>query len=226
MRIRAAYRVGEDLKFLGNLDMLNLMGRALRRADVPFALSEGFNPHIKLSLGTVLPVGVWGKNEYFDLELSCPQDTTQFMAQLNPVLPPAMHIKKCIEIPADAPSLMKTVNAASYTYVMKPTHSDYSALADKWLSQSILPVPSHGKKKGAAKDLRPGLYKIDVNTQEDFVIINIWVSVGEPVNVRYDELLDLLHISGIHLTEVMDVYRSGNYILENNNFYSPMEKVR
>jgi len=70
MRIRAAYRVGEDLKFLGNLDMLNLMGRALRRADVPFALSEGFNPHIKLSLGTVLPVGVWGENEYFDLELS------------------------------------------------------------------------------------------------------------------------------------------------------------
>jgi len=121
---------------------------------------------------------------------------------------------------------MKTINAAAYTYVMKPSHSDYFALADKWLSQSILPVPSRGKRKGTAKDLRPGLYKIDVNTQEDFVIINIWVSVGEPVNVRFDELLDLMHISGIHLTEVMDVYRSGNYILENNNFYSPMEKVR
>ena len=63
MRVRMEYRVGNDLKFLGNLDMMNLMSRALRRARIPFALSEGFNPHIKFSLGTVLPVGV-GEREY------------------------------------------------------------------------------------------------------------------------------------------------------------------
>lgn len=226
MHIRAVYRVSEDLKFLGNLDMLNLMGRALRRADIPFALSEGFNPHIKLSLGTVLPVGVWGENEYFDLELNRPMDTTQFAAQLNPVLPSAMRIKDCIELPADAPSLMKAINAAMYTFTLKRTFFDYAGLAEDWMSQSTLPVSSRGKKKGVVKDLRPGLFKIDVNTQEDFVIINIWVNVGEPVNVRYDELLDLLQISGIDPADVIDVCRSGNYIREDSNFWSPMEKVR
>jgi radical SAM-linked protein len=70
MRVRMEYRVGNDLKFLGNLDMMNLMSRALRRARIPFALSEGFNPHIKFSLGTVLPIGVWGEREYLGQYIS------------------------------------------------------------------------------------------------------------------------------------------------------------
>ncbi len=68
MRLRAEYSVGRNLQFLANLDMMHLMERALRRAAIPCQLTEGFNPHIKLSMGTILPVGVWGKNEYFDLD--------------------------------------------------------------------------------------------------------------------------------------------------------------
>ncbi|MDD3890543.1 MAG: TIGR03936 family radical SAM-associated protein, partial [Syntrophomonadaceae bacterium] len=75
MRLRAEYRIGPELKFLANLDMMNVIGRTLRRAAIPYALSEGFNPHIKLSLGTVLPVGLWGEKEYFDLELTMPVET-------------------------------------------------------------------------------------------------------------------------------------------------------
>ncbi|HBQ86380.1 MAG TPA: radical SAM protein, partial [Syntrophomonas sp.] len=63
MYLRAEYRLGPELKFLGNLDTMHLMERALRRAGIPYALSEGFNPHIKLSMGTVLPVGLWSEKE-------------------------------------------------------------------------------------------------------------------------------------------------------------------
>ena len=78
MRLRAEYRVGSDLRFLSSLGLMHMMERAFRRAEVPYALSEGFNPHIRLSMGTVLPVGIWGEHEYFDLELERDMDEREF----------------------------------------------------------------------------------------------------------------------------------------------------
>ncbi|KUG04251.1 hypothetical protein ASZ90_018257 [hydrocarbon metagenome] len=225
MRLRAEYRVGRDLKFLGNLDMMNLMSRAMRRAGIPFALSEGFNPHIKLSMGTVLPVGVWGENEYFDLELKQDMEPHEFMARMNRVLPHGMEIRQCVKMDDKEPALMRIINAASYTFILKNIDHDYSDLPDKIMIQNQLLVKSRGKQKGIDKDLRPGIFKIAVNYQQESVMISIWVNVGEPVNVRYDELLDLLKDQGIEHEEVADIYRSGNFIRAGNLFYSPFEKV-
>ncbi len=226
MRLRAEYRVESNLKFLGNLDMMNLMTRALRRAAIPFALSEGFNPHVKLSMGTVLPVGVWGKKEYFDLELIQEMHPGDFIEKMNRVLPLGMEIQQCIKLDDKQDALMKIINAASYTFVLKPSDYDYSALPDRLMSQDKLLVKSRGKQKGIDKDLRPGIFKITVNYYEQSVMIGIWVNVGEPINVRYDELLDLLKDQGVKHEEVLDIFRSENFMRAGNVFYSPFEKVR
>ena len=42
---------GEELRFLGHLDYLRTLERAVLRAGIPVAFSEGFNPHMKLSRG-------------------------------------------------------------------------------------------------------------------------------------------------------------------------------
>jgi radical SAM-linked protein len=91
--------------------MMHLMSRALRRGNIPYALSSGFNPHIKLSMGTVLPVGLWGEQEYFDLELSQAMDLDEFLRRMQEALPPYLEIRRCWEIGADIPSLMKSINA-------------------------------------------------------------------------------------------------------------------
>jgi len=226
MRLRAEYKVGSDLKFLGTLDMMNMMGRALRRASIPFALSEGFNPHIKFSMGTVLPVGVWGENEYFDIELAQDMDPVEFVDRLNKVLPDAMKVKHCLKIKDNELALMKVINAACYTFVIKRDDYDILNLPEELMSSDTLIVAGRGKKKGIQKDLRPGIYKITINYQQDSVMINTWVNVGEPVNVRYDELLDLLIQWGVKQKSVSDIYRSANYIRSGSMFYSPLEKVR
>jgi radical SAM-linked protein len=218
------YRVGNNLKFLGNLDMINLMSRVLRRARTPFALSEGFNPHIKLSLGTVLPVGVWGEREYLDLELAEEIEPTVLVEQLNRVLPSDMEIKRCIKVDEKQPALMKTINAASYSFILE-SNDDYLALPERIMGEEQLLVKSRGKQKGVDKDLRPGIYKITVLPQEESVIIKIWVNVGEPVNVRYDELRDLLVAQGVKPEAIVNIFRSGNYIRIGTDFYSPLEKV-
>ncbi len=225
MRLRAEYRVGSDLKFLGNLDTMNLMSRALRRAGIPFALSEGFNPHIKLSMGTVLPVGVWGEKEYFDLEIMQEMQPDEFMEKMNRVLPLGMEIEQCVKLNEQEAALMKIINAACYTFILINNEHDYSELSDNIMRQNKLIVKSRGKQKGIDKDLRPGIFKITVNYHRESAMISIWVNVGEPVNVRYDELLDLLKEQGIKHEEVVNIVRSGNFIRVGNLFYSPLEKV-
>jgi len=226
MRLRAEYRVGPELKFLANLDMMRLMERTLRRAAVPYTLSKGFNPHIKLSMGTVLPVGLWGQKEYFDLELRYDMVPEEFMTKVNECLPVYMRIKKCIKIPDSAPSLMKVINAASYSFVVGEPCIDLQQWRERILAADSLTVKSKGKKRNVDKDLRPGIYKVDVYKWQNFGIIDIWTDAGEAVNIRYDELAAMLAVTGIEEASIDDIFRSGNYIKEGARFYSPMEKVR
>lgn len=221
MHLRVEYRVGQDLKFLANLDMMHLMERALRRAEIPYALTDGFNPHIKLSMGTVLPVGLWGEKEYFDLELRQDMDQDDFLAQMNSTLPVGMRINKCVQIPDGTPSLMKIIAAADYCYVIKDEITDLHEKIKAILAEKHLPVPSRGKKKDVEKDLRPGLFALEL-IKKDTDIINVRVAAGEPLNIRYDEILELFVRWDIPGESIADIYRSGNYVKAGNDFSSPL----
>lgn len=55
---------------LSHLEVAHSLERAVRRANLPFAVSQGFSPHMKLAFGSALPVGVGGRDELFDLHLT------------------------------------------------------------------------------------------------------------------------------------------------------------
>lgn len=226
MRIRCEYLAGPELKFLSNLDMMRMMERALRRAEIPYALSEGFNPHIKLSMGTVLPVGIWGKNEYFDLELKNRVSPDWLRQQLNTVLPAGVEIKRAKEIDYREPALMKIINSAAYAFVLQEILlADLEQLKEELMQRPAWEVKSRGKKKDVIKNLKAGIFKMEMKGQEDSVIINLTVATGEPVNIRFDELQDLLLSIGIKEENIIDIYREANYVKIQEEYFTPLEKV-
>jgi radical SAM-linked protein len=222
MHLRAEYRVGPELKFLANLDMMHLMERALRRAAIPYLLTEGFNPHIRMSMGTVLPVGLWGEREYFDLELQVmpPED---FMRRMNQVLPFGMEIHRVQELSLGTPSLMKVVNAAEYAFMIRSDGLDLGCITAQIMAQGEIWVQNRGKNKQLKKDLRPGIYTLELQSQGAAEIICFKVSVNEPVNVRFDEILEVLIRCGVVSELILDFWRRGNYIKQGDRFYSPLE---
>ncbi len=226
MRLRAEYSVGPELKYLSNFDLMHLMQRALRRGGIDYALSQGFNPHIKLSMGTVLPVGLWGLKEYFDLELKADIELASFIRQMNRVLPPAVRIHRSISLPGGEPSLMKMINAASYSFSCRPGAILWDKIAADLESASELIVPGKGKKKNVNKDIRPGIFHGAIENDAGFDIIRIWVSSGSVNNVRFDELKEALSALGMPEEKLAEVYRCGNYAMYDGHFYSPLEKVK
>lgn len=68
-RLRVKYQITGRLAYLSHLETIRSMERVVRRARLPFAITEGFNPHMKIAFGPALPVGAGSKGEYFDLRL-------------------------------------------------------------------------------------------------------------------------------------------------------------
>src|SRR5437588_7555679 len=66
-RIRFA-KVGRAA-FLGHLDLVRLLARSFRRADLPLAVSRGFSPKPRVSFGPALGLGVPSLGELMDVDL-------------------------------------------------------------------------------------------------------------------------------------------------------------
>lgn len=68
-RLRVTFGKTGRLALLSHLELIRALERAVRRAQLPFAVTEGFSPHMKIAFGAALPVGVGGTEEIFDLQL-------------------------------------------------------------------------------------------------------------------------------------------------------------
>lgn len=61
-----------DICYLGHLEILQVVFRILRRANIQTNFSKGFNPSPKVSFGPALPVGTRSMAEYFVMDLPAP----------------------------------------------------------------------------------------------------------------------------------------------------------
>src|SRR5439155_18046724 len=66
-RIRFA-KVGRAA-FLGHLDLVRLLARSFRRADLPLAMTRGFSPKPRITFGPALGLGVPSLGEIMDVDL-------------------------------------------------------------------------------------------------------------------------------------------------------------
>ena len=64
--------------------------RAVRRAGLPIAYSQGFNHHMKISWGNALKVGATSSGEYAELQIDGWIKPFELMDSLNKELPPGI----------------------------------------------------------------------------------------------------------------------------------------
>ena len=79
--------------YIGHLDLMRLFVRAMRRADLPLKMSEGFSPHPKFSIKRALKLGVESENEEASIVLRIPVDEVEFKNKLQEQLPEGIEIK-------------------------------------------------------------------------------------------------------------------------------------
>jgi radical SAM-linked protein len=81
------------MRYISHLDLMRLFMRAMRRAQLPLKLSQGFSPHPKLSLKRALKLGVESQQEEAVILLNFPVTPDDFKDRLQKQLPEGIEIK-------------------------------------------------------------------------------------------------------------------------------------
>jgi len=112
-RYRFVFSKRGDARFLSHRMVMDALERAFRAASLPVHFTEGYNPHIRLSMGPALPLGVEGLAESFDVDCTAPVRRRHLEA-VNALLPGGLEITDATPLLPGAPSLGKLADAARY----------------------------------------------------------------------------------------------------------------
>lgn len=114
MRMMVVFEKGRDLRFIGHLDLMRAMQRALRRSGLPIRYSNGFNPHIRLSFAAPLSVGVAGLRELMEVPVEDGVTERTFTDAMNAALPACLQVRECQAVEDGFPTLMSLVAGSRY----------------------------------------------------------------------------------------------------------------
>ena len=222
-KIRLAYQKGEEVRFTSHLDTVRIFERAVRRARVPVAMSQGFHPHLKMATGPPLPLGYTSRSEYLDMEVNgnLPRD---FETLLNRHLPTGLKVLETEEIVGDVSSLNESITSASYRL-----------LWNGWLSTEALNGYVHAFMKKNAyriKRMRKGIEKeVDIRMYvEDISVTNgemeLVLRFGPQGTARVEEVVDAVLPDYENPLEQVRIERTGLYIETQGVRRTPLEIIR
>ncbi len=125
-KLRLRYAKRGPLRFTSHRDVARAFERALRRARVPMAYSQGFNPHPKISWIGASPTGVASEAEYVEIQLVEVLEPTELVRMLDAAMPPGLDLLEAVGVPigADGGSLADRMEASRWRIELPGVSSD------------------------------------------------------------------------------------------------------
>lgn len=199
-RYRVKFSKDGPARFSSHLDMVRFFDRCTRRASLPVAFSEGFNPHPKFSFAAPLPVGIAGMAELMDMELTRPINTTELAQKLAENMPEGYEILDVKEAKDKGPALMAMVSRADYraTAALPIGYSEPELNSSIYNIMNYGPLPVVREIKGKIKetDIREGIFSLTGSVKGHILEINMELLIGSTGNVRPNEVLLKLNQDG------------------------------
>lgn len=138
------------MKFIGHLDVMRYFQKAMRRAEIDIAYSEGMSPHMIMSFAQPLGVGLTSDGEYMDVEVRTPIASEDAISRLNRVGVDGIVVTQWRQIPEDkANKAMTLVAGADYELRFRKGYApkgDWQSQISHFYAQKSIPVIKKTKK--------------------------------------------------------------------------------
>lgn len=158
-RYRMRFAKRGDLRWIGHQDLLRLLERALRRAELKLGMSQGFHPKPRMSFPSALALGMEGHAEVMEFELTEPLPVTDVAARLRAEFPADLAVLSLDLLPHF--SNKAVVIAASYSIAIPfDRRMEIAAAIADWTAGPIRLVAKKGSDRMV--DPRRGLTKIEI----------------------------------------------------------------
>jgi radical SAM-linked protein len=223
-KLRFRFAKAGTLRLLSHHDLMRCLERMLRRAGVPFKSTAGFHPTPRLVFALSLPLGVLGREEVVELELTRPCDPADVLARLNAQAPEGLSFTRVSVVPMRATAIPRRVG---YTLPLPEDRSAETAgratelmRAEKVWVDRLRPSPkrlnirpylrrvivaSGGRGSyspglapgpGPAPGASPGLYENQLGIHAPARLeLDLWVT--QTGTARADELVKLLGLADL-----------------------------
>ncbi len=167
--------------------MLRLLERALRRAQIPVSMTQGFNPRLKLSFPLALQLGVEGLEEIMELELNEWIKPSEFKERFDSQLPEGLEL--------GLPEIIqrndkKRVVSVVYIVILEHSTIPESDEINKLLSNDVLHITRSKKLERKTFDIRPSISTIE--RIESGLILHI--NIMERGTAKPGEILNALGV--------------------------------
>ena len=154
-----------NIRFIGHLDLMRFFQKAVRRAGLKVAYSQGYSPHQLMSFAAPLGVGHTTDGDYIDIEFEPDEDEPALiMERLNRALTDEVFITDIEKMPEGFKNSMALLQSAAYMVTAKPNNSDFGAffaryeqIFEDFYMQDEIIVTKKTKKSERMIDLKPAM---------------------------------------------------------------------
>ncbi|MBQ3554125.1 MAG: DUF2344 domain-containing protein [Clostridia bacterium] len=178
-----------DAKFVSHLDLVRLFTRVFKRARLPLAYSEGFNPHPKMSIGIPLSVGVTSEAELLDAEFYEEVPALEIKERMNETMPIGIAITKVQMLEQGMPKL-SSVSRASYRVSLSGDGVAKEALAE-FLKRETIEIEKKTKRSEKLVDIKPDIFGI---LWEDETTLVMTLATGSAANLKPEVVLSAMKL--------------------------------
>ena len=190
MKIRIKFAKTGVMKFVGHLDVMRYFQKAIRRAELPIAYSEGFSPHMLLSFASPLGVGISSTGEYFDMVLAEDMKTDEIVKRLNATMVEGMEVLSARHVPdGKASKAMSLVAGADYLVQFregKMPEIDLETKVPVFFALPQIEIMRKTKRSEKLTDIRPWIY--DMKAKKSGVWMQL--STGSVSNLKPELVME------------------------------------
>lgn len=222
-RLRIRWGRSGPSRFLSHLDNMRAIERALRRANLPLAYSQGHKPHPKLSYGPPLALGFTSEAEYLDIQLEVPAQN-YMLEKLSRKFPPDFQLYESKTVFGKATSLSSQLNLAVYQIEVDRPVDELLLKTDRILTADVITIQRETKNGQQELDIRRGI--IDLKAEkisEASTLLTLETAMADLGFVKVQEVLEFGY--GFNTEEIMGftIHRKNMFRLEDGRRFDPFE---
>lgn len=178
-KFRLRFRKAGDLRLVSHHDLMHVVERMFRRADLTLTVSQGFNPRPKMAFGLSLALGVAGLREILEFEIDRPIAAEEVERRLSRQCPIGLEIVgiRAIEHRQSA----RVIRARYRVSLENPPPSNLESDALRLLPETLLDFLAHSecwvertRPQTRRINVRPFVHEL--KTQDGYLEMALWIT--------------------------------------------------
>ncbi len=160
-KFRLRFEKAGVLRLLSHHDLMRVLERMLRRAGLPFKSTAGFHPGPRVVFAQSLPLGVVGRDEVVELELTEPRDSDDVLRGLNEQAPDGLRFTRATVVPMKTTAMPRRI---VYTLPLPADRTDEVGEACERLTAQAVVWVERVRPSPKGLNIRPYLRRVLVET--------------------------------------------------------------